>query len=138
MPGDILLTRTHGEFGNLFIPGMWKHVGIVGFEGDVIEAITVGVTSSHLFDFLKKRDIVRLVRPQTLQSVRTDAALAALRLVGSRYDFEFQSDDEEFYCSELVSTAYKMAGQEIIGTRSRILPSELDVHPAIYDSRGVC
>lgn len=134
LPGDILLTHTSGEFTNLFILGFWKHSAIVGVNGAVIEAVGEGVKRTHFFDFLRGKDYVSLVRLPVTERVRTDAASWATKYLGSGYDFEFESNDAEFYCSELVNTCFKLAGYEPIKKNSQILPSDFSNYPVVYSS----
>jgi uncharacterized protein YycO len=138
-PGDILLSRTRGEFGNFFIPGFWKHVAIVGKDGKIVEAVTAGVHRTNLFDFMRAKDYVALVRPMVDGVVREAAAFHALNYVGAGYDFEFEARDKEFYCSELVARAYKDAGQDIVHKKGIIYPSDFEKHLVLFLSPGaVC
>lgn len=134
LPGDILLSHTCGELTNYFIPGPWKHSAVMGFDGKVIEAVGSGVRMVDLFDFLRTKDYVAHLRPNLGEAVRASAAVYALGCVGSGYDYEFESKDKEFYCSELVNTSYKEAGFELVQGKARVLPSDFAVFPKLYVS----
>lgn len=124
LPGDILLSRTRGELGNLFIKGYWKHAAIVKDADTVVEAVTKGVVITHMFDFLRTKDSVALLRASIPEDVRKQIADEAISFVGCDYDFEFQKNDPEYYCSELVRTCYSNSGIPF-GDEGIIYPSDI-------------
>lgn len=111
-PGDILLSYTKGEFTNLSIPSMWKHVGMIDNSSrNVIEAKGIGVIKTDLREFCLKKDKLALVRPKLGRSDRNKSAGFATQQVGKPYDFSFEIPErkhinESFYCSELPHWCY--------------------------------
>jgi len=111
-PGDVFVTRSEWNLANLFIPGFWGHAAIyVGLndkgEPGVIEAIGEGVTRTDLFHFLSRKDDACLLRPlfaTTMQ--RKKAAAIAETLEHKKYDWEFRSGNDAFYCSEIIGYCY--------------------------------
>jgi len=109
-PGDVLLSQNEGELSNIFIPGFWKHAAVYTGKYEVTEAIGKGVSRCHLIDFAMKKDFVSLWRPLfASKEQRKNAAEAAKLEIGRPYDYEFQSGNKAFYCSELVYSAYDVA-----------------------------
>lgn len=133
LPGDIILTRTMGELTNLLIPGFWKHSAIVSLSQSVIEAVGTGVQLTHLFDFVKGKDYLIVLRPRTAQE-RRSAASVAEGLVGCGYDYEFDKRDEEFYCSELVWVSFRRCCAELFPRQGKIMPSAFAKLPQVYAS----
>jgi len=131
-PGDILLTRTRGELTNLFIPGEWPHAAIVVSDGLIVEAVERGVVSTKPFDFFRKRDFVKLIRPEVGEIGRKTAALKASLLVGRSYDYNFHSENEEYYCSELVNTVYNYCFKQ---RGAIVTPSDIDVGVVLYSNK---
>ena len=85
-PGTIILSRTHGEFSNLVIPGRYSHVGIIATDGmSVIEAISEGVVKTDLIDFMLKKDEVCIMRSSFFdQDDMVQVSIEAERHLGSR------------------------------------------------------
>lgn len=109
-PGTVFLTRTMGEFTNLFIGGYWKHAAI--YRGNdhrtVVEATGHGVVESDLIDFLLKKDYVAAFIPLFASEEKMNQACDfAISQIGKPYDYEFATSDiKGFYCAELIFTAY--------------------------------
>ena len=119
-PGDILLTRALGFFSNFLIPGYWKHVGVMCEGNYVVEALGDGVVKTYLADFVLSKDSVMVVRPTFCnEKIACEASREALNYVGANYDYEFELDNEAFYCSELAYQAYKVAAGEAFGFELR-------------------
>jgi hypothetical protein len=134
-PGDIVLTHTKGELTNLLIPGFWKHAAMVSTDKDlVIEAVGQGVKRTCWFDFLRTKDYLVLVRPDRTPQKRFDAARQAETLLGLGYDYEFESGDKEFYCSELVNVSYGLVGKRLVPRGDNILPSDFSFCSEVYRS----
>ena len=107
--GDILLSMTKGHLTNLFIKGTFKHAAII-YDMSVIEAIGEGVVRTDLFDFLRTKDKICLLRPKFMTADQQHfAALMAAREIGHNYDYLFANSNSEFYCSELVIFAINRA-----------------------------
>lgn len=126
--GDILLTRTNGEFSNVAIPGAVKHSAI--YVGDavrnqgspatefVVEAVGSGVRHVSLLRFMDDKDLIIVRRPRFCQpNVAAEAAVQAISLIGKPYDMMFDlSNQSAFYCSEVALRSYQNAMD------SRLLP----------------
>lgn len=113
--GTILITKTNGELGNLFIPDFWSHSAIYTGSSSVIEAIGKGVVETDLIDFMMKKDFIIAVKPN--KATVPDMAKAvevAKTQIGKPYDYSFKhSDVEAFYCSELIQWSYNQSNKEI-------------------------
>ncbi len=116
-PGDILLRRTDGTSGNLFIPSWWKHAGVYVGEGQVVDAAFKGIGKDSFHKFMTEGDAIMIVRPKNLTETQRQAiADYANRQVGKPYDFDFDFLDEARQsCTELANHAVKVgAGQELV------------------------
>lgn len=119
-PGDILLARAMGHFSNWMIPGYWKHAGIMGAHGNVLEAISSGVRETDLVTFMTSKDAVAVVRPTFCdEGVNLAAAKAAEVWLGAAYDYEFSLGNRAFYCAELCYVAYKTVCPNAMGFAPR-------------------
>lgn len=113
-PGMVFLTRSNGYLSNFFIPGYWKHAAIycnpIGHRPCVIEAVENGVKKTDLITFLMTKDVCGIFSPSFANSAQmVQASKIALDQLGKPYDFAFQTDNEAFYCSELIYHAYLKA-----------------------------
>lgn len=110
--GSVLLTRKRFNFLNLtFIPNFWTHaaiyVGQVDGVPSVVEAIGAGVVVTPLVEFLFNKDYVSAYNPKFADPDQMwEAADEALKLVGSKYDYEFKGGNPAFYCSEVIWWSY--------------------------------
>jgi len=107
--GDVISTKTRGEFSNIFVPGFFGHVAIYDGEGFVIEATTRGVVRTHLAWFLFGKDYATVVRPNFMTDDQKWLAVDyCKRQIGKPYDYSFNTSNiDSFYCSELIYSAYK-------------------------------
>lgn len=107
-PGDIILTHTRGELSNVALDH-WSHAGVY-LPGLIYEATTHGVVRTNLIHFLSRKDDFKILRPTfefdyiTLATFLNDA-------VGAKYDFEFEQDDQQFYCFELVAQSFNKSSE---------------------------
>jgi len=113
-PGMVFLTHVDGYLSNSFIPGFWKHAGIYcNHDGNtpcVIEATSDGVAETDLITFLMTKDVAAIFMPRFADfKTMKLAAHYARGLIGRPYDYEFQTDNEAFYCSEVIYYAYLKA-----------------------------
>jgi uncharacterized protein YycO len=114
--GDIVLTRKRGELSNLFIPGYYKHSAIYCGNCEIIEAIGLGVRKIGLFDFMKDKDYICILRAvyhadesyisRYIQDINDDFIKIANKCIGKNYDYYFNPSEKEFYCSELIAYCY--------------------------------
>lgn len=123
--GTIFLTRTEGEATTILIPGFWKHAAVYTPKSNalvdevVTEAVGEGVIENDLVSFLMKKDFVLALEPLFLGDKKEQIMGRAAEIAGEQmgkpydYDFEFRiSNNEAFYCSELIWWAYDKACKE--------------------------
>ena len=103
--GDVVLTHTSGELSNVAL-AHFGHAGIF-MSGRIYEATTLKVKRTHPLFFLARKDDIRVLRPK-LGMKTADMFYFLEENLGLAYDFEFESDDGQFYCFELVAEAFKM------------------------------
>ena len=168
-PGDILLTTREGYLSNAFLPGNWGHAALylgsadelralgdnpkldaalaeVGYEGvdndgapyAAIEAIGEGVRLSSL-EFALDANVLAVLRPKLSKQQKQDAAVAALALEGTPYDFAFDVfSQDKIICTELVYRAYSPhldGGFELVMGRKTLKPDGMlaAISPAAED-----
>lgn len=113
--GTILVSKTNGELGNLFIPDFWSHCALYTGAGTVIEAVGHGVIETDLIDFMMKKDFIVALKPKFATVPQMSEAVRVARTqLGKPYDFSFQTSDvKAFYCSELVQWSYNQVNKDI-------------------------
>jgi len=103
--GDILLRRFDGYLNTIFTPGFWGHAGIyVGFN-QVVHAIGTGAEAEDILDFCRC-DAICVLEPL---GCNKEAAIDCTLDMANKnipYDFDFSSENETYYCTELVDKAY--------------------------------
>ena len=100
--GDVLLTHTSGELSNIVLDFL-GHGAIVN-KSKIWEAVTAGTKDTDPMFFLSRKDSVYLYRPRFPISLDTmDYFLQENKNL--KYDFEFESNDGQFYCFEYVASA---------------------------------
>lgn len=111
-PGDCILTHIDGELTNIFLD-YWSHIGI--YPGDTLihESVTKGKLESNLIYFLAHKDDFLILRPKFKIDYR-ELLDWLKKQKNLKYDFEFEMNDEQWYCFELVAVAYMMASNEVI------------------------
>lgn len=113
-PGMVLLSRSRGEFSNLFIPGFFTHAAIYCGNNDVIEAVGEGVRLTNLFDFVYHHDYVAILDPLFIDRTQKEqAANFAYDIIGCEYDYLFEPSNKAFYCSEAVLYVIQKASGNI-------------------------
>lgn len=124
-PGDILLLGNNGVCshcavyigGGEIVHSMATENTMRGWRGSFWDALwrpwrwltnqmdKTGVLREQLAGFLDRfeRDTWISVRRAGLQPEQTEQALAHIRgLVGKEYDYDFNADDDAYYCTEIV------------------------------------
>ncbi len=104
--GDLFVSRTDGELGNIAIPGVFSHVAVVRGK-TVYESVATGVHQADIIDFFMNKDVVALIRPIFMKPDEIEAMMEYLHAQLGKpynYDFKFSEGDSQFYCTEL---AYK-------------------------------
>lgn len=112
-PGMIFLTRTRGEFTNLFYPGFWRHAAIYLGDSIICEATGEGVHMTDAVTFFMSKDYIKIFKPTFCDDKEMErAANIAAGAVGMPYDFLFEAN-EAFYCAELVYFCYLEKGMKL-------------------------
>ena len=111
-PGDVLVTRRHNAFTNLFLPGFWPHGLLYLGERSPDEALPIlearkdGVRLRSLEDALFV-DAVSIIRPASPGDAVNVAIERALTHRDKLYDFDFDFfTADRIVCTELIYRAY--------------------------------
>jgi len=111
-PGDVIVTRRHDCFTNLFLPGFWPHAMLYLGErgpagsGPILEARKDGVRLRSVADSLDV-DALSVIRPQAAAGAIGAAIERALMHEGKLYDFDFDFfTSDRLVCTELIYRAY--------------------------------
>ena len=113
-PGDVILTRIHLRFSNLFIKGKWTHVALADGRGGVIEAVEPCVRFIRIEDVLCGHDEFAIYRPRMLNDAqREQIPFFAAQFVGLPYDDDFDMDPSDLYCTELALDCFERVLQMI-------------------------
>lgn len=135
--GDIIFRRQGRSVSTRFIPGFYSHVGIVKNKTTVIHAVGKGVVEEDILDFCRT-DALALVRIDN-STVRRRGVKKAVELLGTPYDYIFDSDDKRaLYCSELVMFCFPDIVPDRQEKRDAVSPDELmclEGTKKLYDSR---
>ena len=141
-PGMGLVTRTNGEFSNLFIPGHASHAGNYCHDRMVVEATGKGVVHTDLLDFAMTKDEIWVIRPRAATEEEMCAAADwTEKQIGDPYDLTFDPHNEAFYCSELFYQSYtKTMGAEKLGWEipetwgmPTVVPQDLLDSPGVFE-----
>ena len=88
-----------------FIDGDYSHGSVCTAKDEITHAVSPKVCTVHPIDFMECDRIV-IMRPKD-QKMAEEAVHKAKALVGTPYDFDFNTgDSEEVYCFELVARSY--------------------------------
>ena len=110
-PGDIILRAYDGYLNTILTPGYWGHACIYIGDDTIIHAVGVGVIEEDILDYLRT-DHICVMRLKKLAihntSMVVDAVEKAKKMakLGIKYDYEFESDDDQLYCTELINDCY--------------------------------
>jgi len=106
--GDILLRRYDGYLNTIFTPGFWGHAGIyVGFN-QTAHAVGTGTEIEDVLNFCRC-DAICILEVVGLPDKEREIAVQAAIDIASKnieYDFNFNADNETYYCTEFVDVAY--------------------------------
>jgi len=99
-PGDILLRRFDQYLNTIFTPGFWGHAGLFVGGNNVVHSISQGCTQEDILNFCRADAVcvLRLVGDPIPNVCEIAKALADKHVP---YDYDFQADNEAFYCTEL-------------------------------------
>lgn len=127
--GDVLLTKTRGEFSNLINPEEMKHGAIcVGdFLGTgvyyILEATKYGVKLSPLATFMLSKDHIQGFRPNFITDTqRLLAKQVSDLMIGKPYDYQFTDGTEAMYCFEVVANFFLFSKSEVTLRQYEKLP----------------
>lgn len=114
-PGDIILHYVPEYATSYFIPGKYSHGGVVVSSQTAIHAVSEGVVFIDLIDFMTGCDAVMLLRPNYVDSLRREWAVAfAKDSLGAPYDFIFDdSNPSRYFCFELCADVMRAGGVRI-------------------------
>jgi len=109
--GDIVLVGTQRELSHLFIKTPFTHTLICYQKNRFIHSTTQGVVKTNLKDVVNRYDTLTILRlknkkPEKIQNVIN----FTINQLGKPYNFEFKSQKDSYYCSELIYEALKQAG----------------------------
>ena len=141
--GDVLLLGNHRRASGLFIRGSVTHASLYTGGGRVIHAISDGVVREKFRNFFSEYDTLAILRPKIKKGKKTfvkKAVSYARKQVGKPFDFFFASEQEDFFCSQLVNDAYQYAefqtglanhkkAQNIINKKIKLLEVNRALHP---------
>lgn len=102
LPGDIIQRKYTCYLDGKFIPGKYSHTGVYIGNGLVVHAISEGVSTIDVIDFLRC-DAFCIIRAK---DYREKAVELALHFLGRPYDFSFESTNKRIYCHELGKHCY--------------------------------
>jgi len=111
-PGDVLISRSGGEFTNWFIPGFWTHAALYAAESQIVEAVSPCVRVAALAEFLLAKDFICVLRPTFASELQKLSAVTYAKLQASKnipYDYQFTPTDSAFYCAEIIGASYVYA-----------------------------
>ena len=105
-PGDIVLRKYVDDLDGYFIPGRYSHSSIYVGDGQIIHAVADGVEYIDLIDFLRCDDFCVLRQDDEEAAKKACEFAIQAEKDKAKYDFDFMSDNNDYYCHELVATAY--------------------------------
>lgn len=123
-PGDVLLRRYSHYLGTYFIPGYWSHAALYEGDNNVLHMLGDGLTREDILTFMRT-DNIAILRCEDEEKVKKAIAMAQdLYDKGTEYDYEFETDDNQLYCSELIWLIYDKPKE--VRYKKWILPEDLD------------
>ena len=106
-PGDIVLRKYVHYLDGYFIPGLYSHSSLYIGDGKIIHAVADGVEYIDVIDFLRCDGFCILRQDDPLAAEVAVAFAKTQEAKKAQYDFDFKSDNNAYYCHELVATAYE-------------------------------
>jgi hypothetical protein len=143
-PGDILLRRFDSYLNTILTPGFWGHAGIYIGENDVVHSISQGCTQEDILNFCRA-DAVAVLRLKNGPMPKFREIAIALADKHVPYDYDFQSDNDAYYCTELTDYLsdwvfkedYQMVGGNLVLTPDGMYKSEQVIHKISINYRRV-
>jgi len=136
-PGDIVIRRFEGYLDRIFLPGWFNHAGIYIGHNTVIHAISDGIVTEDIIDFMRTDHMIVLRPPSKCAKT---AVTTAVSLLGRPYDFSFNFNESlRFSCTELVDHCYKglISGKKRLGRRTVVADDIVETNEltVVWDSR---
>ena len=129
-PGDVLLRKYDHYLGSRLISGFWSHAAVYIGDNQVVHMLGDGITQEDILTFtrcdhmaiLRCRDIplISIAIEKANQQMTRNLPKPGERRVA--YDYDFESGDDKFYCTEFVSFCYGHPKFEKVG--KFILPDD--------------
>jgi len=105
--GDILLRFYTMYLDGKIISGIFSHAAFYAGNNICYHSIAEGVQKISLLQFLQC-DGIAILRFKKINKTQIKKAISnAKTLLGCPYDFEFESNDKKYYCSEFVRVIYE-------------------------------
>jgi hypothetical protein len=111
--GDMVLRGYNHYLDGYFIPGQFSHAGYYAGDNMIIHSMGEGVMKEDIINFCRC-DYMAIMRFRdvTKSDIYT-ATVNAENLIGLAYDFEFEHEDDEYYCTEMVVKAWEHKSEEL-------------------------
>lgn len=107
-PGDVIFRSFDKYLTSYLIKGEMDHSAIYLGDGIVIHAVLDGVKQEHLIDYMMADHIWVYRYPRDLNQLETEILIKkAKSLLGTEYDYGFQSGVNKLYCHEFIAACYK-------------------------------
>jgi uncharacterized protein YycO len=111
--GDVILTTTWGEFSNIVNWGTFKHAIMYTGANTIIHSIGTGTVKGNFTKEIKKKYRVIVLRSKVHTKEEIIKAVDNMRgRVGNAYDYAFNPDNSEDYCSESIFKSYTEAAPQ--------------------------
>jgi hypothetical protein len=136
-PGQIILSTDESRISSFLTPGDLDHAALCVGKGttyEVGEMTHLGYTKSTFFDICHTSDRVVLLECYDWDKEYVKKVIKKCKsLVGTLYDFQFQSGNMTLYCSELpaICDVENRLGIPIYREAYYILPRDYYNHPRI-------
>ena len=110
-PGDVLIRGFDKYLDGKFIPDPkgYSHAGIYIGNNHIIHACSPEVQTINVIDFCQC-DRIMVLHPSMEKT--SDGVKIAQDLIGTPYDFNYESDNHMLYCFELIAKCYPEAHME--------------------------
>lgn len=103
-PGDILLRSYKGYMNAVIMNDQYSHAGLYIDDNTVIHSVREGAVKEDILDFCRADCIC------VIETIAKGDPIKAIEiangLLGVPYDYAFDPNDVEFYCTELVDKCY--------------------------------
>lgn len=119
-PGDIFLRGYTCYLDGYLIPGEFSHAAVYYGDKYMAHAMAEGVFKEDILSFMRC-DAITILRFNSLTSEEVVTFQENCdKLMGCDYDFDFTSNDDDYYCSEFVTKVFEHKQNEL-----QIVPKEL-------------